>query len=471
MIERVYPGVFLTELPFEAKPIDGVPVSGPLPDATHAGGAAVANPAAPGWTDANAGDPGAAPVDLFAFLGESLAYRGDTESSPRHPDLTRVASRFIGETEKNLDRVLADAPRGGGGGLAFDETAALFGARAGAGAPVVHGAMPKAGGCTVAGAATRSFDVGKTTQAEIDALKASCNRAEQRLGHTIENAKAAYGDLIGRGARILVQANAGNGGQPVMTIVGPGFDPKLPARIHTHYHGDNATVADPVGSKAGQNSRIRATIERDPQTVFVLPEAVPKSGDPIARVDSPTRDGYYKASWAHVRSQAETTDIALRAAGITKIERQTVSVHSRGGEVIQQLMANDPSGRSLRADRLELHDSLYGSQGAVAAWGRTDNGRQVDKVIYVHGTNPGGRDAEIAKVFKGAYIRIDIARQKPLDEQSNPVVYRGADAGRTQAEPGGRGHAPKGQPNVVRQFDPDPHYRTTGQFLAIWPLP
>jgi hypothetical protein len=23
----------------------------------------------------------------------------------------------------------------------------------------------------------------------------------------------------------------------------------------------------------------------------------------------------------------------------------------------------------------------------------------------------------------------------------------------------------------VRQFNPDPHYRTTGQFLAIWPLP
>jgi len=90
-----------------------------------------------------------------------------------------------------------------------------------------------------------------------------------------------------------------------------------------------------------------------------------------------------------VKSQADTTDAALKAAGITKVEKETVSVHSRGGEVIQKLMHDDPSGRSLRADRLELHDSLYGSQGAVAAWGHTDNGKRVemdvktgDKVLF-----------------------------------------------------------------------------------------
>ena len=119
-------------------------------------------------------------------------------------------------------------------------------------------------------------------------------------------------------------------------------------------------------------------------------------------------DNGYHADWSNVQSQARTTDEALKAAGITRVEKQTVSVHSRGGEVIQRLMTLDPSGHALRADRLELHDSLYGSQGAVAQWGRTANGKQVDKVVYVHGTNAAGRDQEIAKVFKGAYVRIDV---------------------------------------------------------------
>jgi hypothetical protein len=329
-----------------------------------------------------------------------------------------------------------------------------------------HAAGKTAAACSVPGASTRSFDVARTSQADIDALKASCDPAQRRLGHTIENAKASYGDLLAKGARIVVSLNAGNGGQPVMTLMGPGFNPQLPARVHTHYHGDNATVADPVGSKAGQNSRIRETVTRDPQTVFILPEA----GNSKATVDSPTHDNSYRADWSNVRNQAQTTDDALKAAGISRVEKETVSVHSRGGEVIQRLIELDRSGSRLRADRLELHDSLYGSQGAVAKWGRTDNGRQVDKVIYVRGSNEAGRDGEIAKVFKGAYIRIDIARQKPLDDASNPVVYDRGDAARSRIKSDDHG-GKYGVHDGVRQFNPHPHYRTTGQFLAIWPLP
>ena len=324
-----------------------------------------------------------------------------------------------------------------------------------------HASGAQAPSCKVADAASRVYDVAHTSAAEIDALKKSCDPAQQRLGHTIENAKASYGDLLGKGARIVVTLNAGNGGEPVMTLMGPGFDPKLPARIHTHYHGDNATVGDPVGSKAGQNSRIRETMARDPQSVFVLPECRSATPD----TDSPTHDNYYHADWGNVKSQADTTDAALKAAGITRVEKETVSVHSRGGEVIQKLMHDDPSGRSLRADRLELHDSLYGSQGAVAAWGHTDNGKRVDKVIYVHGTNEAGRDQEIAKAFKGAYIRIDIARQRPLDERNNPVVYDGKAAARDDHIHGPKGH------EGVRQFNPNAHYQTTGRFLGVWPLP
>jgi hypothetical protein len=336
-----------------------------------------------------------------------------------------------------------------------------------------HAAGAQAKSCKVPDATTRVYDVAHTSQADIDALKKSCDPKEQRLGHTIENVKAAYGDLLpknpddpkSKGARIVVTLNAGNGGEPVVTLMGQGFDPKLPARIHTHYHGDNATVGDPEGSKAGQNSRIRETVARDPQTVFVLPEC----GNATPTADSPKNDNSYHADWSNVKSQAKTNDDALKAAGITKVEKETVSVHSRGGEVILKLMHDDPSGHSLRANRLELYDSLYGSQGAVVAWGHTDNGKQVERVIYVHGSNGGiqgdGRDREIAKTFKGIYTHLDISRMPALNDKNNPVVYDGKDAKRDDHI-----HGPKGREGV-RQFNPDPHYQTTGRFLAMWPLP
>jgi hypothetical protein len=180
---------------------------------------------------------------------------------------------------------------------------------------------------------------------------------------------------------------------------------------------------------------------------------LPECGNAKETVDSPKNDNHYRAKWDNVKSQAQTTDLALQAANITKVGRETVSVHSRGGEVIQKLM-EDKSGNSLRAHRLELHDSLYGSQDAVVAWGRTENGRKVDKVIYVHGTNGGphgdGRDREIARTFKGSYIRIEAA----------PIV-----------KSTGQPRPPEHDANGVRKYHPDPHYQTTGRYLGVWPLP
>jgi hypothetical protein len=342
-----------------------------------------------------------------------------------------------------------------------EQQVAYFGSgvsKAGA-AKVEHKVVPDA--------ATRTYDVATTTQAEIDALKNSPDPKQQRLGHTIENAKASYGDLLADHMKITAALNAGNGGEPVLTITSEDFNYTKPTRVHTHYHGDNATVGDPVGSKAGQNSRIREILARDPQMVFVLPEC----SNATPTVDGPKNDNYYHADWSNVKSQAETTDLALKAAGAyTKnVVQETVSVHSRGGEVIQKLMDHDPSGKSLRADRLELHDSLYGSQGAVAQWGRTDNGKHVSHVIYVHGSNGGikgdGRDREIAKTFKDKYVPLDISHQKPLDEHNDPIVYDGKDAKRDDHIHGPKGH------EGVRQFHPDVHYQTTGRFLGLWPLP
>jgi hypothetical protein len=331
-----------------------------------------------------------------------------------------------------------------------------------------HAQAPAGKPGLVPDAETRVYDVRTTSQADINALKSSPDKRQQRLGQTIENVKASYGDLLdGKQANIHVAMNLGNGKEPVVTITSADFDPSKSTRVHTHYHGDNATVGDPEGSKAGQASRIREIISRDPQTVFVLPEC----RNPTKTVDGPKNDNYYHADWSNVKSQAQTTDLALEAAGAkkTNVVQETVSVHSRGGEVIQNLMAHDKSGNGLRCDRLELHDSLYGSQYAVAQWGRTDNGKHVDHVIYVHGNNGGtqgdGRDAGIAKVFKHAYIRIDIAKQAPLTDKNDPVVYDGKDAKRDDHIHGRKGH------EGVRQFHPNEHYQTTGRFLGIWPLP
>ena len=353
-----------------------------------------------------------------------------------------------------LARADADAHRGGGDALA------LFTASHDMHPLAQQQAYVKQGGAhggsqvkaathqPVADAATRTYDVATTSKADIDALKNSPDKQQQRLGHTIENLQNSYRDLLdGKKVNITVTMNPANGKEPVATMTSAALDPKLPVRVHTHYHGDNATIGDPEGSKAGQNSRIRATLARDPQMVFVLPEC--QSAKPTP--DSPRNDQKYVADWGNVKNQAETTDRALEAAGLSKakIEKETVSVHSRGGNVIQAMMHNDDgSGRKLRADRLELHDSLYGSQDAVARWGKTTNGQQVEKVIYVHGNNGGihgdGRDREIAKTFKGSYIRIDVGLLKPGQETTRD-----------------------GQP----AYNKDPHYQTTGRFLGIWPLP
>ena len=362
---------------------------------------------------------------------------------------------------------------------------ARFGAMHGlhAGVQQIAYLSPNGAGGTKAPPTPAVYDVAKTDQKEIDKLKASRDDATRRLGHTIENAKASYGDLLAKGAKIVVTTTAGNGGQPVMTLMGPGFDASQPARVQTHYHGDNATVADPIGSKAGTNSRIRDVVAHDPQTVFVLPEAK----NAPAGVDSPENGDRndYRASWKNVQDQARTTDDALQAAGITKLGKQIVSFHSGGGKVVQQLMALDASGARLRANSLELHDSLYGDKDhdwrkgpdpvgwekAVADWGRKANGKAVERVIYFHGSNLIERHQVIAKAFGAKFTKVEMSAQKPLDDTVNPV-YRDA-AGHTVTRTV-RWKDAKGSHVVktdVHVFNKDPHYRTTGQFLGATPGP
>jgi hypothetical protein len=86
MIETLHPGVYVVEVPFHAKPIDGVSTStGPLVAASRS--AAEVPPIdmpSPGWTQAGQADPGVTLLELFAFLGDSLQFRSAAGSLDRH---------------------------------------------------------------------------------------------------------------------------------------------------------------------------------------------------------------------------------------------------------------------------------------------------------------------------------------------------------------------------------------------------
>jgi hypothetical protein len=78
MTEYLHPGVYVTEVAFDAKPIEGVSTStsaiiGPI----VAEARRLLGPLAPDWTEPNDRDPGIALLELLAWLGESLVYRGD----------------------------------------------------------------------------------------------------------------------------------------------------------------------------------------------------------------------------------------------------------------------------------------------------------------------------------------------------------------------------------------------------------
>ncbi len=253
-------------------------------------------------------------------------------------------------------------------------------------------------------------DVGHLAPDELQRLKTSSDPAERRRAFTIERAQSAYADHMRAGGRVVVSTSAGNGGHPVVTLVPPGFDPSKPATVQTHYHGFNATVADGSGHSSGTTRAIAAAQRRDPQAIFVLPEA------------SNARAGSYATDWSNVRSQAQTTADALRGAGVDVVGERVVSAHSGGGTALARAMQAQRDGSGVQADRLVLHDSLYGSEHAVAAWGRSAAGRTID-VTYVRGSNDAGRDAPIHDAFRGRYQRVDVgganAHNRALFEHLN----------------------------------------------------
>lgn len=77
MIERLAPGVYVTEVAFEAKTIEGVTTStADLADANGgAGSRRTSATQAPAWTDTNQGDPGVTLLELLSWPDAAALYR------------------------------------------------------------------------------------------------------------------------------------------------------------------------------------------------------------------------------------------------------------------------------------------------------------------------------------------------------------------------------------------------------------
>jgi hypothetical protein len=291
-----------------------------------------------------------------------------------------------------------------------------------------------------------AYDVSQVSPSDISALERDPDRQKRQLGFTIENAKINYADMINRGERVVVTTSAGNGGQPVVALVPPGFDPCQPARVNTHYHGFNSTVADPKGAGSGQTARIEDVQAQDPQTIFILPEC---KNVPTERSVLDPSKGNYNTDWSNVSDEAQTTNDALAACGVTNVGTRVVSAHSGGGAALAAAIHAQPDGSGLQCDHLELLDCLYGSEVAIANWGKTANGQAAD-VAYYHGTNDHS-DAGIKAVFGSRYHRTNVSYPKPAD---NPIVYDAA---------GNPIKNVRGQ--VMHKFNSDAHNFTNGAYM------
>lgn len=244
----------------------------------------------------------------------------------------------------------------------------------------------------------RTFDVASVTAQELAKLKQS----SPSLAKTIETAKATYADALRAGARLTVTTTAANGGAPVLTLVPPGFDPKKPATVHTHFHGDLTSVAAANGSHTGN---IKEQLGRDPQRVFVLPEAQGNVGGS-------------GTNWNNVKDQAGTVRDALAGAGAIPAGGTTyvVSAHSAGGRALAAAM-KAPS--TLQADQLVLLDCLYESNTGPGANTAILNAVKAgalqdvkDVVIVATGSYPADRDAKLREAG-GGKVRMEALVPRP----------------------------------------------------------
>jgi hypothetical protein len=340
------------------------------------------------------GPAGAVPPRYPSPLAASPAAEG--AASPARP---AEAAPSAAGVEAVLDQFVAAS------GLAFlAGRAAARAVAAAAELPVPSGAAAPEAGPAPWAPGPGAYDAARIDPAQLAALRSSADPRDRRMAQTLRNAQRRYAALISGGGRVVVSAGAGNGGQPVVTLVAPGFDPSRPARVHTHYHGWSTTVAGPGRMADQRTDRIEKVQARDPQTVVVLPEC---ASAPVGYAwNAPPA---YKTDWSNVSSQARTVDDALRAAGVeARIEQEVVSAHSGGGRALVHAIRAQTDGSGLRAQRLELMDCLYEDTDALLRqWGGgaspSANGSALESVVYYLGTNEAHKYARMARDFGARY--------------------------------------------------------------------
>ena len=74
MVERLYPGVYVTEVPCHAKTIEGVSTATTHTNPLPAREAQLPNEPTPAWTQHNDSDPGVTLLQMFAWLNESTLF-------------------------------------------------------------------------------------------------------------------------------------------------------------------------------------------------------------------------------------------------------------------------------------------------------------------------------------------------------------------------------------------------------------
>jgi len=110
MAEYLHPGVYVTEVASNAKPIEGVSTStSAVMGAIVAEARRLLGPLAPDWTEPDNRDPGVALLELFAWLAETLVYHADplTERGVLHASrLAATALALVADREQPCDSVL-----------------------------------------------------------------------------------------------------------------------------------------------------------------------------------------------------------------------------------------------------------------------------------------------------------------------------------------------------------------------------
>jgi peptidoglycan hydrolase-like protein with peptidoglycan-binding domain len=144
-----------------------------------------------------------------------------------------------------------------------------------------------------------------------------------------------------------VSTMQGNGGRPVVVHLPDAFNPDLPARAITMFHGHGWNVGQRMKDE-GVLARLQTLQIQDPQTLFVFPESVQY---PFSHwLKGPNE------SFAELHREAFGVAANIIGANKLKLDRRIVDVHSGSGLTL----VNAIKSGELVADKLNLLDSAYG---------------------------------------------------------------------------------------------------------------